>query len=452
MMEAHLSLNPLDAPHRLQASPFSTVESKSYAHRFLIAAALADRQSIVRLRSRSDDILATVRVLQAMGAEIVDCKDLFVVTPIPRATMTNTVIEADCGESGTTLRLLLPVAAALGQSVTFTGHGRLPERPLSPLTDVMAKHGLALTRLNGLPLTVAGKMSAGHWSLPANVSSQFVSGLLFAFSVTEGISRLTLTERIESAPYIALTVDVLRLFGTKIDYNDRSQTFTVEGRSRFTGPCSPVTVEGDWSNAAFWCAAAGLMARQEKTDILLPVDNLSLTSRQGDRAILDILRRYGIGSTPAADGFRFHFEPKALENVNEVMIDVSQTPDLLPVAALFAAQFPVKTRMTGAARLRLKESDRLETVAALLCALGLEAVTDRDSLSFTGGPLKNNLTVSSHHDHRLVMAAALTLFANVHDGQERRITVLEPDAVNKSYPDFFEHLALTGAHLTLKNY
>lgn len=452
MTQALLTLNPLGAAQRLTGSPFSMVESKSYAHRFLIAAALADRPSVIRLSSRSDDILATLGVLTALGAKIVDKKDRLIVTPVSRAADKAPAVTADCGESGTTLRLLLPVTAALGKNVTFTGRGRLPTRPLSPLTDEMRRHDIALTRLSGLPLTMNGQMRPGNWTLPADVSSQFVSGLLFALSVTDGRSRLTLTRRIESAPYIALTLDVLKTFGAQIAYNEATQTFSIEGRARLTAPATPPTVEGDWSNAAFWCAAAGLMAARQKTGMLLPVKNLKLPTRQGDTAILDILRRYGVTSEATNDGFAFHVEPGALSKGQQVVIDVSQTPDLLPVAALFAAQFPVKTRMTGAARLRLKESDRLQAVADLLSALGLQAQIGSDSLSFTGGALKNAVTVSSHHDHRLVMAAALTLFAPVEGDDERRITVIDPTAVNKSYPDFFEHLALTGARVTFKKH
>ncbi len=454
-MKALLSLNPSEAPQLLQASPFSIVESKSYAHRYLIAAALADRPSIIRSNSRSDDVLATVRVLRTLGADIVDMKDCFVITPFALTDQNrDKAIEADCGESGTTLRLLLPVAAALGKTVSFTGRGRLPERPLSPLTDEMMNHGLKLTRLNGLPLTLSGQMRAGDWSLPANVSSQFVSGLLFALSVTEGKSRLTLTNRIESAPYITLTVDVLKAFGADIRYDDETQTFTIEGRTRLTAPALPLKIEGDWSNAAFWCAAAGLMARQQKADLLLPVDNLTMSTLQGDRAILDILSCYGVLVKASATGIRFRFDTEALAIQKEVVIDVSQTPDLLPVAVLFAAQFSVKTRMTGAARLRLKESDRLEAVAKLLFALGIDARTDTDTLSFQGGNMRNGVTVSSFNDHRLVMAAALTLFStDAHDeNNERQIIIEDPFAVNKSYPDFFEHLALTGARLTLKSH
>ena len=258
------------------------IASKSFAHRLLIAAALADQPTVVHCPLRSEDILATVRVLSALGAEIVDQGDRFDVTPITmsrRGLQTNALL--DCGESGTTARFILPIIAALGHGGALTGHGRLPQRPLSPLYEVLVDHGLKLSPQGTFPLTVEGQLVAGDYAIAGNVSSQFVGGLLFALSITEGRSTLTLTETIESAPYIRMTLDVLRLFGVDVMVSDDERMYRIVGQKTLKSP-RDVTVEADWSNAAFWLAAGAVGSKP------ITLSGITSQSSQGDLSLIHI--------------------------------------------------------------------------------------------------------------------------------------------------------------------
>lgn len=258
------------------------IASKSYAHRLLMAAALADRPTTVRCATVSDDILATARVLTAMGASVERTDAGFVVEPISTCPVGPTL---DCGESGTTERFILPIACALGLDAAVTGSGRLPERPLSPLYEELQAHGIDLSPQGVFPLHARGRLPAGDYSLAADVSSQFIGGLLFALSVVPGKSTLTLTGRIESAPYIDMTLDVLALFGASITRTSEGRRFEIEGRTRLASP-GAAAVEGDWSNAAFWLCA-GALGRG------VTLTGLRADSRQGDRAVADILKAFG---------------------------------------------------------------------------------------------------------------------------------------------------------------
>lgn len=205
------------------------ISSKSYAHRLLIAAALADRPTTVRCATVSEDILTASRVLKAMGASVERTDDGFIVEPVSTQP-------AYCGESGTIERFILPVACALGLDASITGHGRLPERPLSPLYEELRDHGIELSPQGVFPLKTKGRLPAGDYAIAADVSSQFIGGLLFALSVVPGTSTLTLTGRIESAPYIDMTLDVLALFGARITRSEDGRRFTVEGLERLRSP------------------------------------------------------------------------------------------------------------------------------------------------------------------------------------------------------------------------
>lgn len=254
------------------------ISSKSYAHRLLIAAALADRPTTVRCATVSEDILTASRVLKAMGASVERTDDGFIVEPVSTQP-------AYCGESGTIERFILPVACALGLDASITGHGRLPERPLIPLYEELRDHGIELSPQGVFPLKTKGRLPAGDYAIAADVSSQFIGGLLFALSVVPGTSTLTLTGRIESAPYIDMTLDVLALFGARITRSEDGRRFTVEGLERLRSP-GAAEVEGDWSNSAFWLCA-GALGRG------VTLTGLRADSRQGDRAVVKLLEAFG---------------------------------------------------------------------------------------------------------------------------------------------------------------
>ena len=317
----------------------------------------------------------------------------------------------DCGESGSTLRFLLPVCAAkphdLEAPIVLTGSGRLPSRPNGPLLEALRSHG---AQIHGdfLPLTVDGGLFAGDYELLGNVSSQYFSGLLFALPLLEGDSTLRYTSPLESRPYVDLTLSVLRQFGICID--EMENGWRVPGGQRYASP-GTAEAEGDWSAAAFWLGANML-------GNAVTVEGLNDHSCQGDQAIETLLSRVG-GE-----------------------INVTDTPDLMPILSAVAAAIPGKvTRITGAARLRLKESDRLAAMAKTIQALGGQAEELPDGLIIHGTKLKGG-TVDGMNDHRVVMSAAIAATAC-----QEPVTILGAEAVNKSYPDFWNDFEALGGYI-----
>jgi len=379
--------------------------SKSAAHRLLIAAALADGSTRIAISAMNRDIEATAACLRALGADIEAEGETLKVSPIADIPAEVTL---DCGESGSTLRFLLPVAAALGARATFTGHGRLPQRPNAPLVEALRAHGAAIDS-DLLPMAVSGSLTGRLWTLPGDVSSQYVTGLLFALPLLDGDSAIRLTTPLASAAYVDMTLQALRQFG--IDIEATADGWRIPGRQRYRTP-GEVVVEGDWSAAAFWLAANALGAS-------IDVKGLDPDSVQGDRAVAALL--------------------------GQETIDATHVPDLVPALAVAAARRPMRTVVTGAARLRLKESDRLQSVADMLSALGHSATVTPDGLIIEGGqpepcaaPIR---TVDGANDHRIVMAAAVAAaFA------DRPVRIIDAQAVEKSYPDFFRDFEALGGN------
>ena len=394
--------------------------SKSAAHRALIAAALADGLTTLHLNALNDDIEATIDALMALGA-MIDYdprRGLLAVRPIesaPNLSRTleclsgkaaagmdySRVLDIDCGESGSTLRFLLPVACALGVKARFTGHGRLPQRPNGALVSALRAHGAAIDA-DTLPMRADGPLNGGVWRLPGDVSSQYVTGLLFALPLLQAYSEIALTTPLQSAGYVDMTLETLSDFGIRAEAAGAG--WRVPGGQAYRSP-EDVYVEGDWSAAAFWHAANALGSE-------IDVEGVSRRTAQGDRAVVDLL--------------------------GQPVIDAAQVPDLVPALAATAAALDQRTVITGAARLRLKESDRLAAVSDMIRALGGRAAATDDGLVIDGGPIRGG-TVDGRSDHRIVMAAAI--LATVAEGP---VTVTASEAVAKSYPEFFEHFAALG--------
>ena len=398
------------------------ISSKSDAHRCLIAAALCNAPTQVRLSDTNEDIEATRACLEALGAHIHRQPWGFDVTPIEK---TSGAPLLDCGESGSTLRFLLPLAAALGESITFTGHGRLPQRPLSPLTEQMQKNGCTLSAPT-LPFTLTGRLTPGVYTLAGDVSSQFVSGLLFALPLLERESRIQLLSTLESRPYVEMTIQTLARFGIAIQTCENA--FTVPGGQVYRSP-SNMQVEGDWSSAAFFLCAGALGET-------VSAQGLSLDSLQADKALSDILTRFG--ATVTAGETRVQVSPASLHAAE---VDVSQCPDLFPLCAVLAAVAQGESRLTGAKRLRLKESDRIRSVVLMLRALGADVQEQENGLTVRGGALKGGV-VDSTGDHRIAMAAAI---ASIRCAQP--VTVLGAECCAKSYPTFFEDFTALGGNV-----
>lgn len=389
--------------------------SKSDTHRILIASALSSTPTEIDGLSSSDDVRATIDCLQAMGA------------PLKGSTMhpivPNKTALLRCGESGTTLRFLLPVVGALGMQARFLAQGRLPQRPLSPLLDVMAAHGVSFDA-DHPPLTSTGRLQPGRYSLPGNISSQFISGLLLALSLLDSGGSIQLTTAQSSVGYVQMTLHTLDQFS--ITVIPREDGYFVPGSQRYRSP-GIVFVERDWSNAAHFLAAGALGGP-------VTVRGLSMQSCQPDRIILELLQRFGAEVMANAESITVR--GGALRGVDA---DVSDTPDLAPVLVALGMAASGTTRLLRASRLRDKESDRLSSLQAMARSLGGRAEVMDDILIVHGGIPLTGGEVDSASDHRIVMAAAIA--ATVCSGET---FIHDAQAVNKSYPAFFSRFAMLG--------
>ena len=360
--------------------------SKSMAHRAVLAMALAGGTGTLSNLSDSQDIQATKRCVAALKAPRPEGEPPFL----------------DCGESGSTLRFLIPIALAVAGGGVFTGHGRLMERPQQPYFDIFDEKGIFYGQ-KGSVLTVRGTLTPGVYRLPGNVSSQFVTGLLYALPLLPGDSTIEITTPLESGGYVDMTLDMLEKFGISVQ-NKNYAVFHIPGNQVYQG--RDITVEGDWSQAGFWYSANFL-------DNQVAIQGLNADSTQGDRVVASLYWK--------------------LAKPGDTDIDVSGCPDLLPPLAVMAAVRSGTTRFVNAARLRIKESDRLATTAALLNALGGHAEEGPDSLTVRGVPAFSGGTVDGANDHRIVMAAAIAATRS-----SAPVTILGAEAVRKSYPSFWE--------------
>ena len=384
-------------PKRLQGT-VQAIPSKSQAHRMLILAAFADRETRLLCPETNRDMDATAQCLCALGADIQKDDTGYRVRPVAALPEAPSL---PCQDSGSTLRFLLPVVGALGIDATFHMTGRLPQRPLSPLWEEMERMGCQLSRPTADTIQCTGKLQSGDYYVDGGISSQFLTGLLLAFCLMEGESHLHVLGQLQSAPYVTMTRRACELFGK--DTND----FTVTGG----GLRSPgtVTVEGDWSNAAFFLAAKALGSP-------VTVENLDLDSPQGDRACAFLL-------------------PELTQRKQTV--SAADIPDLVPILAVTAAASHGAV-FTDIQRLRLKESDRVASVIDMITALGGKAQADESTLTVYGTGLTGG-TVDSRNDHRIAMSAAIAATVC-----KESVTILGAECVEKSYPKFFEEYSHLG--------
>lgn len=368
--------------------------SKSYSHRALIAACLGGEGSVLTNLADSKDITATRRCLDAL------------------ANSGDQLPLLDCGESGSTLRFLIPVALALRGGARFTGQGRLMERPQKPYFDIFEKKGISYCLQDGI-LTVEGKLTTGEYRLPGDVSSQFVTGLLYALPLLEkGSSQIILTSALESRAYVDMTVEVMAHFGVHV--SETSTGWEIPAGQHYIPNAHHV--EADWSQAGFFYAALGLGNQ-------LDIQGMNMNSTQGDMCIVP------------------YYE--ALCQEGDVELDVSQCPDLVPPLAVHAAVRSGTTRITNAARLRIKESDRLATVTQTLNALGAQIEEYPDSLTIHGvDSLAGGVSVDCCNDHRIAMMAAVAATRC-----SAPITLLGAQCVDKSYPTFWADYVRLGGQI-----
>ncbi len=401
------------SPRWLSGS-LSAVQSKSHLHRLLIANALSGSSQNIKLGQISDDIAATMGCLKELIS--VDSPELY------------------CNESGSTLRFLLPITMALKEKAVFHGKGRLPERPLGPLKDVLIEGGCVFLENKESMFTVEGTLKYGRYFLPGNVSSQYITGLLFALPLVQGESKILVSKPIESVGYINMTLQVLDLYGIRI-FIDRisdedNVIFTIPGDQKYTAPIETPVVEGDWSNAAFWLVAGAISKQGEG----IHVYGLSPNSPQGDKEIIDLLENFGAKVFfSEIQGF------VSRDKLHGITIDASNIPDLVPILAVLASVSKGITKIIKADRVRIKESDRLHAISVSLNAIGGIVTELEDGLLINGVDCLAGGIVPSFNDHRIVMAMAIASCCC-----KGEILIDGAEAINKSYPTFFDDLTILG--------
>lgn len=392
--------------------------SKSHVHRLLILAALGACECFVDLENAySRDTDATARCLDALGADIIREGGGYCVRPISAAPRGGVTL--DCGESGATLRFILPLCGALGVEARILTHGRLGARPIAALENALTAHGMTLHRADDGALCCAGRLAPGEYTLDATVSSQFVSALLLALPRLGGASRLAVTGEDNSAGYIALTERALA--SADIDFEKHDRTYTIPGNQRAALP-RRVCAEGDWSGAAAFLCMGALSAQG------VAVSGLDCDSAQPDRAAAALLRGFGAEVTETAEVVFVRGGARLVG----ATIDAAPAPDLVPVLAALAACAEGETRIFNAARLRQKESDRLAATARLINALGGAARETADGLIIRGVPQLRGGAACAAHDHRIAMAAAVCACQS-----SAHVELDEGECVEKSYADFW---------------
>ena len=404
--------------------------SKSVSHRAIISAGLAKGESVISNVLMSEDMIATCDAMTALGASIAyqetqnGCFTLTISGCDPLAMKTDTI---QCNESGSTLRFIIPIVLLQPKRVVITGKGRLVSRPMKPYYEIFAEKAIQYEHLQkdqDLPLAVEGALTPGSYQIDGGVSSQFITGLLFALPLLSGDSVIELTSKLESKPYIDITLDVLKQFGIEI-VNDNDQRFVIKGNQAYTP--SNYRVEGDFSQGAFWLVAGTIGEMMDCQD-------LNVASQQGDKVIVDILKE--MGSDISVDDDKLIL--RKAETAGTI-IDVSQCPDLVPILGVLGSLSKGTTTIINGERLRFKESDRLMATADVLNKLGGNVEETADGLvihgvsGFTGG------RVESHNDHRIAMAVAIASMRAT-----GKIILDGAEAVNKSYPHFWEDFTAMG--------
>ena len=478
----------IDIDSDMFGGSIKAIASKSHAHRLLIAAALSEGSELfIECSESSQDIEATASCLNSLGAEITRVDNGYTVKPISHSIIDNIsscnngsshitdnktdngssleigtidkeIVRMDAGESGSTLRFMLPIIGVLGVSAEITTHGRLSARPLSPLYEEMQRSGVTLSPQGSNPLTLSGRMSGGVFTIAGNISSQYITGLLFALPLAETDSEIRVTGELASRPYIDITLDVLKQAGIIVEEivpSNKLQTevsviFKIKGSQHYRLPQHCV-VEGDWSNTAFFLTA-GAVGKNPVT-----VRRVNMASKQGDMKILDLLREYGAKITIApsdisdtannesdtsfdkpSDNSKFALSditvtPAPLHGIE---IDAENIPDLVPILSLTASVAQGTTVIRNIERLRIKESDRVATVIDTLTRLGADIHEENKALVINGKPSLTGGSVDSYNDHRIAMTAAIAAICC-----ENSVEIETPMAVRKSYPGFYNDLA-----------
>ena len=423
---AELKIYPSNLKGEVKIPP-----SKSMAHRAIICAALSDGLCIIENIDYSDDIIATIDEMNSLGAKIVKHKDYIEVIGAygsdekPQETRI-----IDCNESGSTLRFLVPISLLFKGSSKFIGRGNLGKRPLTTYYNIFERQGIEYSYEEGnLNLVINGELNPGTFEVEGNVSSQFITGLLFTLPLLKEDSKIIITTEMESKGYIDLTLRAMNDFGVEI-INNNYREFIIKGNQKYNA--RNYRVEGDYSQAAFFLCADSL-----GNDVLCK--DLDLNSLQGDKEVIDILERMNVVFNANDIGVKGTTNGELASTV----IDGSQCPDIIPVLTAVAALTKGTTEIINAGRLRIKECDRLAAVTSELNKLGAKIIEKEDGLVVTGvEKLQGGVEVWSHKDHRIAMTLAIASTRC-----EEPIVIKDYECIAKSYPKFFEDFKALGGNV-----
>ena len=409
-------------PAKIDSGNITIPPSKSLAHRAIICACLAPGRSVISNIDYSVDIRATIEGMRHLGASIKEDKDTLFIDGIETFQYDGDVV--NCHESGSTLRFFLPLFSLTGKRATFSGSKRLIERPQNVYEMLFQEQGIDFVRTYP-NIIIDGRLKPGELTLKGNVSSQFITGLLFALPLLEADSKIHIEPPFESRSYVDLTIQMLKRFQIIVEYED-AYTLAIKGNQQYQP--TDVLVEGDYSQLVFW-ASLGVLNHSVETH------GLDLHSLQGDKKTIDIFQSMNAGIKVLDDGYQF-----CPGTLNGTVIDLNDCPDLGPMLFALATQANGKTTFQNAGRLRIKESDRIEAMETELKKLGCSISSTFGTVTITGPvKLQGNVTLHGHNDHRIVMA--LSILATIAD---EPITIDDAQAISKSYPGFFKDLASCG--------
>ncbi|WP_416175560.1 3-phosphoshikimate 1-carboxyvinyltransferase [Clostridium sp.] len=400
--------------------------SKSFCHRSIICSSLAKGRSEIKNIYFSRDIAATIEAMRSLGAKIEVYKDSVIVNGADRITLKNDSIF--CGESGSTIRFIIPIIATLGKKAVLSGQGKLIERPLDVYYKIFEEQGIYYKNSDGkLPLEINGKLKPGKYMIRGDISSQFITGLLFALPLLKDDSQIEITTTLESKPYVDMTLDIIRKFGIIVENIDYKK-FIIPGNQSYKS--FNYTVEADFSQAAF-LLAMGLLGER------VSCEGMNINSCQGDRVIVDLLKKMGADIKIEGDSII-----STKSQTKGIVIDASQCPDLVPIIAAVASVSCGTTEIINAARLRIKESDRLTAISSQLNKIGASVYEKSDGLVIKGKKSLEGGEVSSFNDHRIAMSLAA-----VSSMCKNALIINGADCVNKSYPDFWRDFVSLGGNI-----
>lgn len=399
------------------------LSSKSELHRILIISALSNEQTTIDyVGVLSKDVLATISCLTALGAKIQVSDSQILVSPIKKVKIN---AKLNCNESGSTLRFMLPVVAFLGASSEFFVQGRLSSRPITPIYNLLKCAGVNLSQEGVYPLKSCGKVNTNKFTISGEVSSQFISGLLMAIGCSGLGGKVVVKGDFQSKPYVDITTQIMQKFGVGVDFKDN--TYIVENKS-YISPKS-IKAGGDWSNSAFF-ACLGALSGQ------VCISGLDLDSAQGDKQIVQILNQFG-----AITSFENGLLTVKKNTLNGIKISVKDIPDLVPAIAIVGCFANGETIFYDGNRLRLKESDRIKSVVDMINSIGGQAQERADGIKIIGKSRVKGGEVNSYNDHRIVMASAIASVLC-----DNGVQIIDAQAVEKSYVDFFEQIKLLGVN------